>query len=239
MANISLVFQDFNERSEEVSKYFIFLQNLQQRKIKLVEEIPVNNKAQERDNVLESTLKASAYLLLYNLIESTIKNAIEAIFDELQNQGVSFDRIRPELKKIILVNLKRRNPDKILNEIEDRSLDIIKIGFNREELFSGNIDSKLIRETAKKYGFSSQTDYEKTTNGEDLYLVKNNRNDLAHGIKSFAEVGNQKRADELIEIKNKVVQYLKEILTNIQRYIDNQEYLDLKNTPRKETRFLQ
>lgn len=239
MANISLVFQDFNERSEEVSKYFIFLQNLQQRKIKLVEEIPVNNKAQERDNVLESTLKASAYLLLYNLIESTIKNAIEAIFDELQNQGVSFDRIRPELKKIILVNLKRRNPDKILNEIEDRSLDIIKIGFNREELFSGNIDSKLIRETAKKYGFSSQTDYEKTTNGEDLYLVKNNRNDLAHGIKSFAEVGNQKRADELIEIKNKVVQYLKEILTNIQIYIDNQEYLDLKNTPRKETRFLQ
>ena len=231
MANISLVFQDFNERSEEVSKYFIFLQNLQQRKIKLVEEIPVNNKAQERDNVLESTLKASAYLLLYNLIESTIKNAIGAIFDELQNQGVSFDGIRPELKKIILVNLKRRNPDKILNEIEDRSLDIIKIGFNREELFSGNIDSKLIRETAKKYGFSSQTDYENTTNGEDLYLVKNNRNDLAHGIKSFAEVGNQKGADELIEIKNKVVQYLKEILTNIQRYIDNQEYLDLKNTP--------
>lgn len=126
MANISLVFQDFNERSEKVSKYFIFLQNLQQGKIKLVEEIPGNNKAQERDNVLESTLKASAYLLLYNLIESTIKNAIEAIFDELQNQGVSFDRIRPELKKIILVNLKRRNPDKILNEIEDISLDIVK-----------------------------------------------------------------------------------------------------------------
>lgn len=108
---------------------------------------------------------------------------------------------------------------------------LLKIGFNREELFSGNIDSKLIRETAKKYGFSSQTNYENTTNGEDLYLVKNNRNDLAHGIKSFAEVGNQKGADELIEIKNKVVQYLKEILTNIQVYIDNQEYLDFNNTP--------
>ena len=231
MANISLVFQDFNERSEEVSKYFIFLQDLEQEQVKLIKESQVNNKAKKIDNELEKTLKASAYLLLYNLIESTIKNAIGAIFDELQNQGVSFDGIRPELKKIILVNLKRRNPDKILNEIEDISLDIVKIGFNREELFSGNIDSKLIRETAKKYGFSSQTDYENTTNGEDLYLVKNNRNDLAHGIKSFAEVGNQKGADELIEIKNKVVQYLKEILTNIQRYIDNQEYLDLKNTP--------
>ncbi|MDE5105740.1 MAG: MAE_28990/MAE_18760 family HEPN-like nuclease [Trichodesmium sp. St17_bin3_1_1] len=231
MAGISFVFENFQERSEEVSKYFIFLQNLQQGKIKLVEEIPGNNKAQERDKVLENTLKASAYLLLYNLIESTMKNAIEAIFDELQNQGVSFDDIRPELKKIILVNLKRRNPDKILDEIQDISLDIVKVGFNREELFAGNIDSKLIRETAKKYGFYSPTDDKKITNGEDLYLVKNNRNDLAHGSKSFTEVGKEKGADELIKIKNQVVEYLEGILKKVETYIDKQEYLDLTNTP--------
>ena len=231
MAGISFVFEDFKERSEEASKYFIFLQNLEQGKIKLVEEIPGNNKAQERDKVLENTLKASAYLLLYNLIESTMKNAIEAIFDELQNQGVSFDDIRPELKKIILVNLKRRNPDKILDEIQDISLDIVQIGFNREELFAGNIDSKLIRETAKKYGFYSPTDDKKITNGEDLYLVKNNRNDLAHGSKSFTEVGKEKGADELIKIKNQVVEYLEGILKKVETYIDKQEYLDLTNTP--------
>ena len=231
MAGISFVFEDFKERSEEASKYFIFLQNLQQGKIKLVEEIPGNNKAQERDKVLENTLKASAYLLLYNLIESTMKNAIEAIFDELQNQGVSFDDIRPELKKIILVNLKRRNPDKILDEIQDISLDIVQIGFNREELFAGNIDSKLIRETAKKYGFYSPTDDKKITNGEDLYLVKNNRNDLAHGSKSFTEVGKEKGADELIKIKNQVVEYLEGILKKVETYIDKQEYLDSTNTP--------
>lgn len=231
MAGISFVFEDFKERSEEASKYFIFLQNLEQGKIKLVEEIPGNNKAQERDKVLENTLKASAYLLLYNLIESTMKNAIEAIFDELQNQGVSFDDIRPELKKIILVNLKRRNPDKILDEIQDISLDIVKVGFNREELFAGNIDSKLIRETAKKYGFYSPTDDKKITNGEDLYLVKNNRNDLAHGSKSFTEVGKEKGADELIKIKNQVVEYLEGILKKVETYIDKQEYLDLTNTP--------
>lgn len=231
MAGISFVFEDFKERSEEASKYFIFLQNLEQGKIKLVEEIPGNNKAQERDKVLENTLKASAYLLLYNLIEFTMKNAIEAIFDELQNQGVSFDDIRPELKKIILVNLKRRNPDKILDEIQDISLDIVKVGFNREELFAGNIDSKLIRETAKKYGFYSPTDDKKITNGEDLYLVKNNRNDLAHGSKSFTEVGKEKGADELIKIKNQVVEYLEGILKKVETYIDKQEYLDSTNTP--------
>ena len=61
--------------------------------------------------------------------------------------------------------------------------------------------------------------------------VKNNRNYLAHGIKSLAEVGKDKSADELIKIQNKVVKYLRQILENISIYIDNQEYLDSTNTP--------
>ena len=233
MGKISFVIQDFNELSEEVSKYFIFLQDLEQGKVKLIKEIQGNNKANKIDVELENTLKASAYLLLYNLIESTMKNAIEAIFQELQEKDVSFDKIRPELKKIILVNLKGRNPDKILEKIQDISLDIVSIGFNKEELFTGNIDSKLIRETAKKYGFDSQTDDKKRTNDKNSYLrlIKNNRNDLAHGNKPFGDVGKSKTADELIEIKKTIVEYLKGILENIETYIDNKEYLDSTNTP--------
>ena len=233
MGKISFVIQYFNELSEEVSKYFIFLQDLEQGKVKLIKEIQGNNKANKIDVELENTLKGSAYLLLYNLIESTMKNAIEAIFQELQEKDVSFDKIRPELKKIILVNLKRRNPDKILEKIQDISLDIVSIGFNREELFTGNIDSKLIRETAKKYGFDSQTDDKKRTNDKNSYLrlIKNNRNDLAHGNRPFGDVGKSKTADELIEIKKTIVEYLKGILENIETYIDNEEYLDSTNTP--------
>ena len=233
MGKISFVIQYFNELSEEVSKYFIFLQDLEQGKVKLIKEIQGNNKANKIDVELENTLKGSAYLLLYNLIESTMKNAIEAIFQELQEKDVSFDKIRPELKKIILVNLKRRNPDKILEKIQDISLDIVSIGFNKEELFTGNIDSKLIRETAKKYGFDSQTDDKKRTNDKNSYLrlIKNNRNDLAHGNKPFGDVGKSKTADELIEIKKTIVEYLKGILENIETYIDNKEYLDSTNTP--------
>ncbi len=55
--------------------------------------------------------------------------------------------------------------------------------------------------------------------------IKSNRNDLAHGVKSFAEVGREKSADELLKIKNKVIKYLRNILVNIETYIANQEYL--------------
>lgn len=223
----STLFQDFNERSKEVSKYFVFMKSLEQGTTKLcIEGIGGTNKIRKLEPELEKTLKASGFLLLYNLVESTMRNAIEAIFEELRSKGVSFDQVRPELKVIVLKNLQRRNPDKVLLNITAISLDIITAGFDKEELFSGNIDGRLIRETGGKYGFSCSTNYAKTGDGHDLLTVKSNRNDLAHGIKSFAEVGRDQSMDDLLKIKKKVVKYLRQILENIETYLANKEYLD-------------
>ncbi|NEN99440.1 MAG: hypothetical protein F6K50_29340, partial [Moorea sp. SIO3I7] len=176
------------------------------------------------------TMKASGFLLLYNLVESTMRSAIEAIFDELQSKRISFDEIRPELKKIVLKNLKNRNHDKVISNLTAISIDIINAGFDKQKLFSGNIDGRKIQETAKEYGFSCTTDHANTGHGEDLKTVKENRNDLAHGIKSFAEVGRDKSADDLLKIQEKVVNYLRQILQNIETYLANQEYLDSSTT---------
>ncbi|NES84735.1 MAG: hypothetical protein F6K10_26850 [Moorea sp. SIO2B7] len=222
----SFLFQDFNERCTEVSKYFVFLKNLQQETIKLNMGNVKNPKTKAINSELLKTLKASAFLLLYNLAESTMRNTIEAIFDELCSKGVSFDEIRPELKTIVLKNIKKKKPDEIKSKITTIALDIINVGFNKEELFSGNIDARLIKQTAKQYGFSPETDYQQTKNGEDLLKVKSNRNNLAHGIKSFAEVGKEHTADELIQIKDKVIRYLRQILQNVESYLTQQEYLD-------------
>ncbi len=183
-------------------------------------------KIKKLDSDLEKTLKASCFLLLYNLVESTMRNAIEAIFDELSTQGVSFDKVRPEIKKIVLRNIKKCNPDKLLISITTISIDIISACFDKEDLFSGNIDGKLIKDLASDYGFSYKTDARKTGNGKDLLTIKSNRNDLAHGIKSFSEVGREKSADELLMIKSKVINYLKQILLNLETYLDNKEYLN-------------
>lgn len=223
----SPLFQDFNERCREVSQYFLFLKSLEQEKTKIcLEDENGNTKIKKIDIELVKTLKASGFLLLYNLVESTMRNAIEAIFNELKSQRVSFGDVKPKLQKIILQNIKKRNPDRVLSKIQNISLDIITAGFDKEELFSGNIDGRLIRITADKYGFSHQTDYHQTKNGEDLFILKSNRNDLAHGFKSFAEVGRDKTADELLDIQTKVISYLTQILTNIENYLQNKEYLN-------------
>jgi len=223
----SVLIQDFTERSKEVSKYFIFLKSLEQGTTKLSMDGKGNSsKIKEIDPELLKTLKASGFLLLYNLVEATMRNIIEAIFDELKSERISYDEIRPELKKVVLKNLKKRNSDDVFSNITAISVDIITAGFDKKDLFSGNLDGKKIRETAAEYGFSHLTDHVKTGDGSDLLTVKANRNDLAHGIKSFAEIGRDKTADELLEIKNKVIRYLKQILKNIETYLDNKEYLD-------------
>ena len=223
----NVLIQDFTERSKEVSKYFIVLKSLEQGTTQLsMRNKNGNLKIKEIDPELLKTLKASGFLLLYNLVESTMRNVIEAIFDQLKNADVSYDQIRPELKKAVLRNLKKRNPDKIFLSITSISVDIITAGFDKEDLFSGNIDARKIRDTAIEYGFSHSTDQLKTGNGTDLLTIKATRNDLAHGIKSFTEVGRDKTADELLEIKNKTISYLRQIVKNIEIYLDNQEYLD-------------
>jgi hypothetical protein len=223
----SLLFQDFDERAKEVRKYFIFLKNLEQGSIQLsMTGMAGKNKIRKIDSELEKTLKASGFLLLYNLIESTMRNAIEAIFEEIKNKKVSFDQVRPEIKIIIIKNLKKRKPDKILEKITAISVDIIEASFDKEDLFSGNIDGRLIKQISNDYGFSCRTDSRRTGNGDDLLTVKSNRNDLAHGVKSFAEVGKEKSPDELLKISKKVIIYLKEILQNIETYLTNQDYLE-------------
>jgi hypothetical protein len=223
----STLLQDFNQRSKEVSKYFIFLKSLEKGTTRLsMQSRGGSLKIKEIDSELIKTLKASAFLLLYNLVEATMRNAIEAIFDELKGKGISYDQVRPELKKIVLQNLKKRNTDEIYSSITAISIDIITAGFDINQLFSGNVDGRSIKNTAIEYGFSYQTDYAKTAHGKDLVTVKTHRNDLAHGLTSFEEVGRNKTTDELLEIKKKTISYLRQILQNIEKYLVNKDYLE-------------
>lgn len=225
----STLFEDFDKRSQEVRSYFLLLKNLEfgSMQLNIVEAKKKNPKKIDPKKIdnWTKTLKATGFLLLYNLIESTMSNAIETIFDELKEKNVSFDVLKDEIKKNIIKNLKNKSPDKILQEVQKVSIDIVSASFDKNKLFSGNIDAKKIKETATIYGFSCQTNTKKTSDGKDLLIIKTNRNDLSHCFKSFEDVGRDATADELLKIQKRVISYLKAILENIESYLSNEEYL--------------
>ena len=101
-----LVQQDFQTRAAEIENYFKFVEALIEGKtvLKAHDGVSPAMSVVEFDSLVK-TLKANGFILLYNLVESTMKNAIEAIFDELGAQGISFDDCREEVRKVVISNL--------------------------------------------------------------------------------------------------------------------------------------
>lgn len=216
------VFVDFQTRAKEVEGYFRFVLRLAGDEVSLrkLRNDEAAFSTQEHEELLK-TFKATCYLLLYNLVESTMRNAVQAIFDELRVKGVSFDDCREELRREILKNFKKRNMDKLLPSLLSLARDVIYETFELAETFSGNLDALTIRKTAKKFGFAEPSGSEFSM----LQTVKDLRNDLAHGIKSFAEVGRNASPTDLEQARSQTVQILSMTLQNIRTYLENQEYL--------------
>lgn len=136
---MNTVLTDFQTRAAEVENYFRFVRNLAEGTVEL-HNSPTGKTALPPSNQEEllKTLKASCYLLLYNLVESTMRNVIEAIFDDFQLKSIRYDACRSELKRLVLMNFRRRNPDKLMPKLLDLARDIITETFDKEEMFSGN-----------------------------------------------------------------------------------------------------
>jgi hypothetical protein len=87
-------------------------------------------------------------------------------------------------------------------------------------LFSGNVDGRRIRQVATEYGFLTPK-----KKSDLLLTVKTHRNDLAHGNKSFADVGRDFDIVRLKEIQAEVLAFLEELLTNVANYVTTRSYL--------------
>lgn len=220
--------QDFRDRVDEIEAYFTFVINVDNGDTLLIKKgggLESAYPSQEQGDLVR-TFKATAFLLLYNLMESTVSNGIEAIFDELSSNDISFDSCRQEIRHVVLENLKQHNVTDILPDINRLSIDIVTKTFIKSKIVSGNVDARKIKKVATEYGFAHPS-----ADGASLLTVKSSRNDLAHGSKSFAEVGRDYTVEELMEMKDKIINYLNIMLANVAAYITQQHYLSAPGRP--------
>ena len=162
------------------------------------------------------TLKANAYLLLYNTVEAVMSQLMAEIHDEVKCSDVCLDDLNPNLYLEVIRSLKsgtediaetfahpsgRPFVDYWLRDYEKRVQD------NRNPHFSGNIDGKRIKTIGRIYGFASGDDATdaKLTHAA-LQKTKNHRNTLAHGQMSFKDLGmwmsfQQMRDDAIATLK--------------------------------------
>lgn len=201
--------ETFHQRVLEIETYYIFLKTY----------VPNNP-----DKDLNKILRSNLILMLYNLIESSISNSIEQIHNSIYANKTSFDLLNVELKKILVKKLQNSNPHNFVTSINNIALDIVKQSFNKRQISDGNIDNETISKLGNQYGFCTKTSYTTTKSGKCLKIIKGRRNDLAHGTYSFTEIGKEYTLEDLLNMKNESINYLKEIIINIESYLVNKTY---------------
>jgi len=143
-------------------------------------------------------LKSSIIVMLYNVVESTITRVLAKIHEVIISEDIKYYDLSKNIRNLMLLYYhknREKNPD-IHNSLEviHGTIDFINgiSGFNLNynemakfySLYSGNLDAKQVRKVFNKYEITIPENI-----GGNLKDIKNGRNTLAHGEKSFEEYG--------------------------------------------------
>lgn len=178
---------------------------------------------------IQRILKANAFLILYNLVESTIRQAILEIYDAVSSENLTYRQLRSELRHLWISHrhgsptLDKTVLERVRQLVEEVANDTV-VALDPDYLpIGGNIDAAKVRELADAYGFSKRVRPD-VKGGEKLLSVKTNRNNLAHGHISFIECGSDIHPEDLRNLREQIVCYLEDVLQNVEHYIRGRHY---------------
>ena len=230
---MSPLLESFEARTSELVAYVKFIEMIERDSAALTMPTKKTWKTRKVDEKILKILKANFFLLLYNLVEATIREGFAAVYTAIEADGCSVRQLSLPLRKIWVDSEYSRlkpstsNPDsyrelgrKLVHDVADDVSATLKV---TALSFGGNLDARAIRRVCERHGVSPKaTKYAK--DGEKLLLVKNKRNALAHGVESFVECGRDYTVAQLDEIKHEAMLYLKAILRNIDAFTAKKTY---------------
>lgn len=225
---------DFLDRVNEINKYYDLLFNVLKKESQLI--FPSESNRTERfDVTLTSTLKSNMFLLLYNLVESTITKCLVEIHNSICDENCTYIQLSSEIQNLFtshyykslsngnisdentLLHIRTMIHTLVFNEkfsLTFNDLTKYKTGNN----FSGNLDAREIRKIAKKYGVTFEESCEETK------TLKEFRNKLAHGEISFQDASNQKGIEYFDNLKTKIIDFLNNFIIKVEAFINQKEY---------------
>ena len=188
------------------------------------------------DRNLVKSIRASGYLLIYNLVEAVMTAALDAIHQQLDLEQRKFEDLNEKIKDICLSNfrvavkgLNARTALDHTSQILNRCM--VSLGYSKRTHWSGNIDAKEIYKKAQRYGFQIvDHNREDSKDGENLVLIRNKRNELGHGELSFVQCGHDTAIENLFDYHKEAVVFLTAVLDGIEEYLENENYLNIDQT---------
>lgn len=218
---------EYNKRLSEIELYFDTLALLDNGNCTInCVDIIGNEVSKVVDTKLSTILKANGFLLLYNLVEATISNSIQAVFASIHSSQMAYDELTNEIRRMwIRQEIKHSNMNGVLFNILDKVVNHQFLLFRKDSVnISGNIDAQKIRDISKQFGCRQISD------GRDLCTIKDKRNNLAHGDFTFSEIGQSYSMSDLMNFKNSVESYLTNVMNEFELFINKNGYSATNST---------
>jgi MAE_28990/MAE_18760-like HEPN len=237
MSQVQLTDDLLSQRSFEITAYLEFL--------KVAVERPAVLRAKNDELVLHltleltHTLKANLVLLLYSAMEAALIQLLDEMHDAIGTNCTSVDALNAQLLRLVMRTVRKDANDAalLLGKPLHESLFTYWISDwqnrppgkeKRVDGISGSVDSLVFYQQLKKFGVVAKTDNDRPPihlTNPALQKVKTNRNELAHGEKSFTDLGRDLAVPTLEADSLAVFDTLRKIAAEVDNYLQGQRYL--------------
>lgn len=224
------VLDDFARRTREVSGYLAMLKALDRTGATITGK---RGSTVAVEDEWRRVSKAGAYLMIYNLVESSVRAAFMHVYCAMETDGCDLQSATGKLRTLWIDHHHRRvdresSPPSKYREIAQ---ELVTAALANESLrlqgsrlpISGNLDAEAIRHLCHDHGVSVAVP-KTARGGEVLDEVKVQRNALAHGDKSFAECGRDITVSDLQRIFKQAATFLRAILRNVGAFVQQRAY---------------
>ena len=230
------VIDDFNERVGEVDDFLKVLERLENPAVVLYHRNTGRQLRVFEEGSLK-VMKATVFLLIYNVVESAIRSAFACLYDRIESDGMACPDlsaalrlvwIRQQFDRLDDDSASPRNYREFAETVANAIMQKSTVSLSARALpIAGNLDSAAIRKVCRAHGVSVRVHY-RASGGSELETVKTQRNALAHGSSSFSDCGQQYAVTDLKRIKQEAFVFVKSILRNLRRFVDDKDYVSRK-----------
>lgn len=218
----------FDDRKAEIEFYYSIMLDIQDEK---------GNISTIDNSRFLRILKSNFLLMLYNLIEACIVSGMMEIYEALKQSKHGYNDLIDEIQRLWSNNCignvykgsgLRTAYEKSVHDVINQVITDQPIFLERNALeISGNLDARRIKELCDKHRIR----YVASDKDGCLRMVKDKRQNLAHGDESFGDCARDITLSQLEHIKDEVIRFIGAILDGMKEYYDNKQYI--RETPQK------
>ena len=227
---------EFQERCKDVLEYLNLL--------KFMDSVATNKRKPIESESYQGTmisylpnrdcqkiLRANFYLILYNLVESTLNSVISVVKDTINDERVPLNKLVTRLIHLHISGLYKDVTSQ--NRILVISKDLYQKTANKENVLlekldfntSGNVDYNYFQKVVGSIGCRGRLAIEENRVKNAMERTKDYRNKLAHGNWSFSNAGSMLTLSQIEEDYQCIHTYLDQSLLNLEIFLDGKKYL--------------